>query len=50
MLYMCVCDYTVLRGAGRKALVGGALKEFTVYAYQWFPALLNMQAPTVVLK
>lgn len=50
MLYMCVCEYTVLGGAGVKAVVGVALKEFTVYAYQLSPALLNMQAPTVVLR
>ena len=39
----------------RGKAAGVALKEFTVhlewvYAYQWFPALLNMQAPTVFLR
>lgn len=39
---MCVCVRV-----GGKAVEGIALKEFTVclewdYAYQWFPALLNM--------
>lgn len=47
---MNVCGYTVLWGAGGQAVVGGALKEFTVYAYQWFPSLLNMQVPPVVLR
>lgn len=47
---MCICS-TI----GGKAAEGVALKEFTVhlewdYAYQWFPALLNMQAPTVFLR
>lgn len=47
---MRVCEYTVIGGAGGQTVIGGALKEFTVYAYQWFPALLNMQAPPVVLR
>lgn len=47
---MCICN-----AMGGKAAEGVALKEFTVhlewdYAYQWFPALLNMQAPTVFLR
>lgn len=47
---MCICN-----AVGGKAAEGVALKEFTVhlewdYAYQWFPALLNMQAPTVFLR
>lgn len=34
MLHMCVCEYTVLGGAEGKGMVGGALKEFRVYAHQ----------------
>lgn len=50
VIYACVCEYAVLGGARGKAMVEGDLKEFTVYACQWFPALLYMQAPTVVLR
>lgn len=49
VIYECVWIYSD-GGAGGQAVVGGASKEFTVYAYQGFPALLNMQAPPVVLR
>lgn len=49
-MYVCICT-----AGGGKAAEGLALKEFTVhlewhYAYQWFPTLLSMQAPTVFLR
>lgn len=49
-MYVCVCSAMEGEGSGRICFEGVHSTFGMHCAYQWFPALLNVQAPTVFLR